>query len=191
MRLFVAVDFSAEAIAEAARVADDIRHRCARAKLRWVPPANMHLTVRFIGHVSSDADALIAAIVQPVPLAPFDMALGPCGAFPTSGAVRVVWIGLIAGSRELAELSAVMDDRLQPFGLEPEARPFSPHLTLARADRHERVREVRDVLPAVTVRPIATRVGQAILYRSHLSPRGPRYELLAAVPLTGEAPRFN
>ena len=192
MRLFVAVDCSAEAITEAARVADEIRHRCSRATFRWVPPANMHVTVRFIGHVSNDPDALIAAVVQPVKVDPFDMTLGSCGAFPASGTVRVVWIGLTTGARELAKLGAVMDDRLRPFGFEPEARPFSPHLTLARADRHERVpREVRDVLPAVTARPIVTRVGQAILYRSHLSPHGPRYEPLGAVPLSGEAPRFN
>ena len=188
MRLFVAVDFSAEAIEEATRVADEIRRR-SRAPLRWVPSSNLHVTVRFIGHVAEDVDALITTVTAPVPLRPFDVALGACGAFPPSGAVRVVWIGLTAGSRELSELSGTMDDRLRPFGFEPEGRPFSPHLTIARAERHARVpRDLRDLLAHVTVRPIVTRVERAVLYRSHLSPKGPRYEPLAAIPLAGEPP---
>jgi len=184
MRLFVAVDFSIQAIHEAIRVADEVRSRYPRAGLRWVPEANMHLTVRFIGHVSRDTDALIAAVSQQVSDAPFDMSLGACGAFPASGAIRVVWIGLTAGASELARLSAVMDDRLRPFGFDPEPRPFSPHLTLARAERDHRVpRDLRNVLSRIEVRPIVTRVRQAVLYRSHLSPRGARYEAVAAIPL--------
>lgn len=186
MRLFVAVDLSAEAIEEAARLAADIRRR-ARATLRWVPPANLHLTVRFIGHVADSVDALIAALSEPLPLEPFQMTLGACGAFPPTGAVRVVWVGLASGGSELARVSAIMDARVRPFGFEPEARPFSPHLTLARADRSERIpRQFRDTLAHVDVRPAVTRVRQAVVYQSHLSPRGARYEPVAAVPFAGE-----
>lgn len=186
MRLFVAVDLSAEAIDEAIRVAADIRKRRAGLAVRWVPPANMHLTVRFIGYVRENADALVAAVTAPAPLQPFDVTLGPCGAFPPRGAVRVIWIGLAAGAVELGRLSAIMDERVRPFGFEAEARPFSPHLTLARTARDERLpRDLRDTLAHVNVRAVTTRVTRAVLYRSHLSPQGPRYEPLAPIPLAG------
>jgi 2'-5' RNA ligase len=186
MRLFVAVDLSAEAIAEASRVADDIRTRYPRVRLRWIPASNMHLTVRFVGQVRGDPDGVVAALVAPAPVAPFRITLGNCGAFPSSGAIRVVWIGLAAGIPELMRLNGHVDDRLRPFGFEPESRPFSPHLTLARVERDHRVpREVRDVLSQLPVRPIGTQVTHAVLYRSHLSPRGSRYEALADIPFAG------
>jgi 2'-5' RNA ligase len=188
MRLFVAVDLSAEAVDEAVRVADEIRRR-SHAKLRWVPAANMHLTVRFIGHVAGNADQLVSALTAPVALNPFDLALAGCGAFPPAGAIRVVWIGVAAaGVPSLTHLSAVMDERVRSFGFAPDARPFSPHLTLARAERNERVpRQVRETLAHETVRPVRTHVTQAVIYQSHLSPRGARYEAVAAVPFAAES----
>jgi RNA 2',3'-cyclic 3'-phosphodiesterase len=189
MRLFVAVDLSPEAIEEAAGVADDIRRRAPDSKLRWVPPPNMHLTVRFLGQVAESVDALIVALTQPISVDPFDLTLGGCGAFPPAGAVRVVWIGLAAGAPQLAQISAIIDARVTPFGFEPEARPYSPHLTLARADRHARApRRFRDTLAAVAIRPVVTHVERAIVYRSHLSPRGARYEPLAAIAFDGQTP---
>lgn len=185
MRLFVAVDLSPEAVEEAMRVAAEIRTR-ARVNLRWVPADNMHLTVRFIGHVADQVDALVATLSQPLHIAPFDLTLGACGAFPERGAVRVVWIGIDAGAPHLARISASMDERVRPFGFEPEPRGFSPHLTLARAQRNARVpRELRGALTHVIVRPVNTRVTQAVLYQSHLSPRGARYEPVVTIPLTG------
>ena len=187
MRLFVAVDLAPEAVAEAARVADEIRRR-AHADLRWIRPANMHLTVRFIGHVAEHVGTLIATLSKPVDVNPFDLSLAACGAFPPAGAVRVVWIGVGSGVRELTRVSAVMDERLRTFGFEPEARGFSPHLTLARAPRDARIpRALSDTLAHVAVRPMVTRVTQAFVYESRLSPRGAHYEPLAAIPLSGES----
>jgi 2'-5' RNA ligase len=189
MRLFVAVDLSPEALAEAARVVHAIRERRGSLDVRWVSDTNMHLTIRFIGHVAERVEELVAAVTEPVPFPPFDITLGGCGAFPPSGAARVIWIGLAAGTSELERLSAVMDERLRPFGVAPEQRGYHPHLTLARAARDKRLpRDVRDTLEHVTVRPATTHVTQAMLYRSHLSPRGPRYEKLSPIALLGGPP---
>lgn len=187
MRLFVAVDLSPEAVEEAAHVADEIRRR-AHSDLRWVPPANMHLTLRFVGHVADHAEAVITALSRPADVNPFDFSLAACGAFPPAGPVRVVWMSIGSGVRELTRLSAIMDQRLRPFGFEPEPRGFTPHLTLARAPRDTRLpRPLRDTLAQVAVRPVVTRVTQAVVYGSHLSPRGARYERVAAILLSGES----
>src|SRR5439155_10547 len=72
----------------------------ARVRLdaRWVDPANMHLTVRFIGHVPDDrASLLIEALRSPVSAAPFEVRLAGGGAFPPRGAPRVFWIGVPRG----------------------------------------------------------------------------------------------
>jgi 2'-5' RNA ligase len=179
MRLFVAV-----AIDEAARaVATEVQQRLQVAvspvlKARWVPPQNMHLTVRFIGHVDdAHSQAVIDALTPPIDVAPFDIALAGCGMFPAGGAPRVLWIGLERGLAPLAQLHEACNQRLRPFGFEPEARPFSAHLTLARIKDAPRgsARAVRDAVNAITVPVTRWHVNHATLFQSHLSPKGARY----------------
>ena len=94
MRLFVAVEIddlarrAAEATAEALRVAIG-----PALKARWVPVENLHLTVRFIGHVDDDrAPAVIEALALPLDIPSFDIELGGCGMFPSKGPPRALWM---------------------------------------------------------------------------------------------------
>jgi RNA 2',3'-cyclic 3'-phosphodiesterase len=191
MRLFVAVEIDdharrvAEATAEALRVAIG-----PALKARWVPVENMHLTVRFIGHVEDErAPAVIEALTPPLDIPQFDIELGGCGVFPPSGPPRVLWIGLTHGLAGLAVMHEAFNRRLLPFGFEPESRPFSAHLTLARIKNAPggAGRVVREVLRQMTP-PIATsHVVRATIFRSHLSSKGPRYEPVAFAELKAES----
>jgi RNA 2',3'-cyclic 3'-phosphodiesterase len=189
MRLFVAVEIDDRA----RRVAEAVEEQLQGAlnstlKARWVPPANMHLTVRFIGHVDDRrAPAVIEALAPPLAIAPFDIELGACGVFPPKGAPRALWIGLTQGLPSLALMCDAFNRRLRPLGLEPEARPFSAHLTLARIKDAPggAGRAVSDALGRVAVPAARFQVARATVFQSHLSPKGPRYEPVALVPLNG------
>ena len=188
MRLFVAVELG-EAVREAAASAiDHLRQDRAVRRLgpRWVPADNLHITVRFIGHVPDEtAPAVVEAVTLPIEMPHFSLTVAGCGAFPPSGPVRVIWLGLPEGGEGLAAIYDEMNERLRPFGLEPEKRPFSAHLTLARVKDAPRgaSADARAALARVEVRPISCPVREATLFRSHLSPKGPRYEALARIPL--------
>src|SRR5262245_53413520 len=134
MRLFVAVELSSEARLVAERTAAELKRALKKTvTASWVAAENMHLTVRFIGHVPDDrAPALLNALSPPVEVAPFEVGLGGCGRFPPRGQPRVLWIGVTRGLPSLAALHEEFDRRVLPFGYEPEARAFSAHLTLAR-----------------------------------------------------------
>lgn len=183
MRLFVAVELDADAVQVAAETAAGLR-RDIDAKIRaaWVGPENMHLTVRFIGHVDDTrAASIVDALTPPLDIPRFDVVLGGCGMFPPSGPPRVIWIGLTQGLPSLAAMHGEFDRRLQPFGFEPENRPFSAHLTIARIkDAPKGARGVlRDALARVDLHSPPSAVTRATIFRSHLSPKGPRYEPLA------------
>ena len=79
---------------------------------------------------------------------------------------------------------AALARRLAPLGYLPEARAYSPHVTLARVKEPGRAaRAVRQALaddPADCGRTIA---GALTLFRSRLSPHGAVYEPLLRVPL--------
>ncbi|HMC76658.1 MAG TPA: RNA 2',3'-cyclic phosphodiesterase [Vicinamibacterales bacterium] len=187
MRLFVAVeiDEAARAVARAAQERLQIAVPPV-LRARWVPPENMHLTVRFIGHVDdARAQALIEALTPPIDAAPFDIELGGCGTFPTGGTPRVVWIGLKRGLASLAQLHDAFNQRLRPFGFEPEARPFSAHLTLARVKDAPRGsgRAVRDALSGIQVPATPWHVSHSTVFQSHPSPKGPRYVAIGRTEL--------
>lgn len=101
-------------------------------RLRWTPPGNGHLTLRFLGNVPAPRIPELATALAQVAFAPFMLAVGKAGAFPASGAPRVVWLGLARGGKECASLAGAVNAALAPLGFAPEVRPFAPHLTLAR-----------------------------------------------------------
>jgi RNA 2',3'-cyclic 3'-phosphodiesterase len=195
MRLFVAVEIDDHARHVAEMTADALRRAIGPAlKARWVPPENMHLTVRFIGPVDDErAPAIVDALSAPLAMPPFEIGLGACGVFPPSGAPRVVWIGLTAGFPELSALHDEFDRRLVPFGFESETRPFSAHLTLARVkDPSTKLRAgapkglgvaVQQAVRRVAPTPARCRITRATIFQSHVSSQGARYEPIASAPL--------
>ena len=187
MRLFVGVELSDEARRLAGQVAGDLQRKLGKTlTARWVAAENMHLTVRFIGHVPDDGvPALLEALTQPLDVAPFDIELGGGGRFPPRGAPRVLWIGVTKGLEPLAALHAEFNRRLARFGQEPENKPFNAHLTLARVkDARTAVANTVDaVFQSVRISTVRQRVEAVTVFESRLSPHGSNYFALSRVPL--------
>jgi 2'-5' RNA ligase len=95
----------------------------------------------------------------------------------------VIWIGVTQGLPSLAAMRDEFDRRLLPFGFEPERRPFSAHLTLARVKDAGKGAgaAVRDSLQRVDLRAPPSPITSATVFQSHLSPNGPRYQALTRV----------
>jgi RNA 2',3'-cyclic 3'-phosphodiesterase len=187
MRLFVAVELDEAVLAVAQATAEELRRRIGDAlRQKWVPTSNMHLTVRFIGHVADDrVSAVLDAIRPPLAIAPFEVALGDCGVFPPNGPPRVLWIGLREGLLPLTAMHQEFNRRLLSLGFEAENRPFSAHLTLARKkDPPRRLGFiVRENVRAVRVPAARCPITHATVFKSQLSPEGPTYATLVRVPL--------
>ena len=64
---------------------------------------------------------------------PVHLGLAEGGVFPPAGSARVVWLGLTPRA-ELIALAGRIEKALAPLGFPPERRPFTPHLTLGRAE---------------------------------------------------------
>ena len=125
MRLFVAITLP-EAVREIlAGLANGL------PGARWVPPENLHLTLRFIGevdgHQARDVDEALSAIRMPG----FALSLSGVGNFGDGRKLRVLWAG-VDPNPELGRLHDKVEQSLIRAGLEPDARKFKPHVTLAR-----------------------------------------------------------
>jgi 2'-5' RNA ligase len=184
VRLFVALDLP-----------DPVRHAITEliAKLqpksrtaRWIRPENLHITLKFIGHVGNEKLSPIQTALSSIRAAqPIELHFRGMGFFPNEHRPRAFWCG-IAASPILAELAANIDRALVPLGVEAETRPFAPHLTLARFKSDEGIREM--VQAATDMK--STDFGAAFetnfhLYESLLKSTGAQYNRLASFPFVG------
>lgn len=159
-------------------------------EVRWAAVENVHLTLQFLGAVPEERlaalrSALAAAGAGARPLA---LELRGAGGFPSARRPRVVWVGVGGEVEALSGLAAEVGRRLAPLGFPPEARPFSPHLTLGRAREGRGAPGLGGALAQVAgMEGTPWRATELTLYRSHLAPSGPRYEALDRFPLGGQA----
>jgi 2'-5' RNA ligase len=121
---------------------------------------------------------------------PFSLRFGGVGAFPDMRRPRVVWMGIEASPALLA-LQRDVASALEGLGFDAEAREYSPHLTMGRAEQGARASafsgfetRARDVAYRATVE-----FGSVDLMRSHIGRAGARYERLLAAPLGGVLPQ--
>ena len=121
----------------------EVREALARAahklpvsgEVRWVRPANIHLTLKFLGDVAEADLSGVADVLEAIRERhePFEVALCGFGAFPSGRRARIFWAGIGEGSERLRALASDVELSLEPLGFEREARPYTPHLTLGRA----------------------------------------------------------
>lgn len=131
MRLFVALSLPANIIENLTSLLGELRHM--DSKPRWVNPANLHVTLKFIGELPAEklpsvTDAL-AGVHAPRPLS---LHVHGVGFFPNDRRPTVVWAGIEAAP-DLAALAGQIDQAIHSScGVPRETRPFAAHLTLAR-----------------------------------------------------------
>jgi len=185
MRLFVAIDLDENAREAIGAEQRRLMHALGTVRsLRWVRPADMHLTLAFLGETDqSRAQAIVGAMGAALAATPFVIAFTGLGVFPPRGAPSVLWIGVGAGRHELIAVERAVADRLERAGVARERRPYHPHLTLARW-RAARPGDRQRVVGADSGGDVArVTVASVVLYQSRLASTGPTYNVLARAPL--------
>lgn len=150
---------------------------------RWTAVDNQHVTLKFLGGVPVDDLNRIEGAVEEAARGqdPAPLTISSLGAFPNARRARVLWAGLDDPRSLLSALAHALDASFRPLGFEPEKRAFTPHLTLARFRVPARLAD--DFLALDVAEDDPFEVGEIRLYRSHLSPKGARYEVLRSIPL--------
>jgi 2'-5' RNA ligase len=170
-------------------IAADVRAAVADAgqaiRTRWIPPANLHLTLTFLGDVQdralADVERALREAAMTVPA--FTVRLGGFGAFPNLRRARVAYVGVQEGGEDLAQLAGAFVGALPPALRPDDRRPFRAHLTMARLRQPPEEQALQAL--AGELEPLQWRfdVGEARVVESVLSPQGARYETRAVAPL--------
>lgn len=152
--------------------------------VRWTNVDNQHVTLNFLGWVEARVLPEVTAAVDAAGRAhgPAPVSLSGLGAFPRARRARVLWAGIEDPQGLLPALAGDLGARLRSVGYEPEDRPYTPHLTLARLKTPRPVE-----LPDLPASPGPFTVDRVTLFRSRLSPSGARYEVVHEAYLSASA----
>jgi 2'-5' RNA ligase len=189
-RLFVALDPPEPVRRRIAATVAALRRSAGHAaeEVRWTSAETLHLTVQFLGAVPEERIAELDAAVREVAAAshPLQLELRGAGGFPNARRPRIVWLGIGGEVAPLAALAEALGRRLTPLGFPPDARSFSPHLTVGRARDGRGAAGLGGALAEAALGDgLAWRAAELVLFESHLEPGGARHEALLRAPLGG------
>ena len=186
MRLFVSSSFEPAFTANLGAVEAYARDNAGKDTVKWVSPANFHLTYAFLGDLDRDKTAaaekgLAAGLAG---LSSFRIVSGGFGVFPSARHPSVLWLGIGGGAARLRELSRKISEGLAAQGLVFENR-FEPHVTLGRVKRELPENFRRRVEDFAAGRKASSLISSVELMESRLTPEGPVYREVRSQKLLG------
>ena len=131
-RLFVAIDLPETT----RRLLADLDPHIPGA--RWIDPVQMHLTLAFFGDVADEIDLALREKLSAIEFGAFFLPVVGVGTFSAKGVPKIIWIGVGKAHPHLFQIYKRVNEAALAAGLEPELRPWHPHITIARC---------RDVAP--------------------------------------------
>ena len=176
VRAFLALELSG-GIRDALAGAQEVLRTC-RARLTFVDPSQIHITVKFLGDVDDQKIPDVKNALRAVLVPPFVARMG----IVTVNSMRrpfTIWC-MVDDAGGGAELQKMIDAALSPLGFAAESRPFFPHATVARIKRFDP--SLLDALRSLDARTYGEcRISGMKLKKSTLTPSGPVYEDLLEV----------
>lgn len=183
MRVFVAIPLPPSLMERLQAAVQPFRRM--GTPIRWIAPANIHLTLKFIGEIpESTARAVCGRLAEHrFSPAPFTLHAAGFGTFGRGEDLSIFWAG-VEPHPSLLQLAEEVQAGLIPLGIPADTRPFAPHLTLGRNKERYNFRALQ-----AAVRESA---GQSFgewpvkgftVYNSQLTPRGAVYTALQEIPL--------
>jgi 2'-5' RNA ligase len=176
MRLFIGIGLPAPIAEALAKSATSLVHPASATKIRWTPPANMHITLSFLGQVHEARRDVIEQALATVHAPRMRLELSGFGTFDRGG----VLFADVKRTPALLALAEQVVAKMEGCGFAREDRPYSPHITLARS---------RDRLHLPSSSPEDPAFHQSFeaaefrLYQSLTLPGGAQYEVLRSFRL--------
>ncbi len=179
MRAFIAIELP-DSIRKALAQEQE-RFRAAAPDARWTRPEGIHLTLKFLGEISSDQEAQVKqALGRMERFEKFTIRAQGFGFFPSAKRPRVFWAGLDAPPN-LARLAEQVESAMASIGFQREDRPFNPHLTLARFKVPRAQPRLEALLKVQGPSHFGTfDVSEIFLWESRLLPAGAEYRKIAS-----------
>ncbi len=189
LRAFIAIELDEQTIDALAGLQLRLKRELGAQPVKWVAPASIHLTLKFLGEIDRALAPRVAAVLRDSIAGEhaFALTVSGLGAFPNLQRPNVIWAGLSGPTEAAARIARRLEEGCAALGIPREARPFSPHLTLGRVQREaapDARRQIGDRVRHQRAGEIGLlRVDAVYLMRSELKPAGAVYSVLEKVSL--------
>ena len=180
-RIFCAIELPATLRKLLLQHVTSLKQTVPEARATWARETNLHLTLKFLGEIPETTVADFSAAVSRAvaDMKAFSIRIEGNGAFPSHGSARVLWIGINDYTGELAELHAKLEEESAQVGFAREARPFHPHLTIARLRNPQHARTLALAHKHMEFDAMEIAVTELLVIRSELSSAGSRYSIVS------------
>lgn len=186
MRAFLAIELPEDVRASLGQAVVRLR-KSLGGRLTWVRGENLHITVRFLGEVPettldtfSESVSGSAKALQPVPLR-----IGGLGVYPNARRPKVLWSGAAGELEQLLSFQAQCEQAARICGLDPEKRPWSPHVTLARFRESPQKSALQSALDTFADYEAGEFLVPGVtLFSSQLTPHGAAYTPIRKFPFS-------
>lgn len=180
VRTFIAIELSQEIKDALEYIENNLRTKISGVK--WVRPENIHLTLKFLGHVRIDTLESVKIVLTETAknAKPFTIRLSSPGAFPSVNGPRVIWIGIDKGNKESVDMANFIEEKTAVLGIEKENRAFHPHLTLARVNFLKDKYLLKNAFSSLKIPPVEMAASKLTLFQSTLTREGSIYTVLHA-----------
>ena len=125
-RLFVAIDLPESTRQLLAGLDPHIRG------VRWTDPTQMHLTLGFFDDVADDVELKLREKLGGIEFGAFFLPVTGVGLFSAKGTPKIIWTGVGKAHPHLFQVHKRVQEAALAAGIEPELRPWHPHITIAR-----------------------------------------------------------
>lgn len=157
MRLFISINFDDKTRENILAVQSRLKNK---GRGRFTSPANLHLTLAFLGEVEKERMDELCRILDSLTVPEMKLRFSHVGCFRRDS--ELWWIGL-EQNEALSLLQKELIEKLVAAGFAPDRKAFKPHITLAR-DMHAGRLENDELRPT----PFATTVNAVSLMWSHM-----------------------
>jgi RNA 2',3'-cyclic 3'-phosphodiesterase len=158
--------------------------RAAEAEVRWTPIPSIHLTLKFLGEIDPAVVPRIAQSLRSVSKlqTALNLRMKGLGCFPHQRNPRVVWCAIQGDTEQLLHLQEGVERVCAEYGLAPEDRPFSPHLTLGRVKGKRNLQPLIECIKIGSSLECSFAAARFNIYQSVLKPQGAVYTVLETMP---------
>jgi 2'-5' RNA ligase len=134
VRLFIAIPVPPEVRGEIGRIQSRLQRETPPGTVRWAQLDQFHITLKFLGDVSSEHLAALQEILRPIcaSFAPMDLSARGIGFFPPTSRPRVIWAGVGDCQDHLPVLHRQIDEATRLFAPTERPEKFTGHITLGR-----------------------------------------------------------
>ncbi len=180
-RVFCAIEVPATVRSRVMEHIARLRDSVPDAHASWSRDQSVHLTLKFLGAIPQPrVENLSLAAGRAVEgLSSFNLVVERTGVFPDDGPPRVLWIGVSDPSSRLSELYERLEEECAKKSFPKDARPFHPHLTLARLRKPQGTRALASAHKEMPFEPIEISVAELLVIRSELSSEGSKYTVIS------------